>query len=44
VTPTYVQDVNNQTLKPYVMLMLTYQLGGAPAGPGDAAAAGRSRP
>ncbi len=26
VTPTYVQDVNNQTLKPYVMLMLTYQL------------------
>jgi hypothetical protein len=26
VTPTYVQDVNHQTLKPYVMLMLTYPL------------------
>jgi len=26
VTPTYVQDVNSQVLRPYVMLTLTYQL------------------
>jgi len=26
VTPSYVQDVNSQTLRPYVMLMLTNQL------------------
>ncbi len=26
VTPAYVQDVTSQTLRPYLMLMLTYQL------------------
>jgi hypothetical protein len=26
ITPSYVQDVNSQTLRPYVMLMLTYRL------------------
>jgi hypothetical protein len=26
VTPSYVQDVNNQPLRPYVMLVLTYRL------------------